>query len=152
MAKRFKFSLQAVLEQRKRLEEQKQQALAGRLLALEKSERGLAKLNEDFRTGSNALRGGHRTLDAEGLRIHYAHLQYLDRAITAQIHLVAERRVAVDRARFELLEASKGRKVVEKLKERRRDSFVTEELRIEQIELDDGNARRYSRVTAGGIS
>ncbi|MDQ2865275.1 MAG: flagellar export protein FliJ [Candidatus Eremiobacteraeota bacterium] len=148
MAKRFKFSLEAVLDQRKRVEDQKQQVTAERLRSLERSQYELAGLNDDFRSSSEALRRGHRGLDGEGLRLHYAHLQFLDRAITAQIRVVAERRIALDRARFELLEAGKARKVVEKLKERRRESFAMEEFRMEQVEIDDGNARRFSR-TAG---
>lgn len=153
MAKKFKFSLEAVLEARKRVEEQKQQVVAERLRAQEVSERELARLNDAFRASSEKLRKDHRELDAEGLRTFYAHVQFLDRAITAQIRIVAERRYAVDRARAELLEASKERKVVEKLKERRRESFVLEGIRIEQIELDDGNARRFGRAAnAGGMS
>lgn len=150
MAKRFKFSLQVVLEARKRIEEQRQQVLAERLRALDHSESELARLNTEFHDSSQRLRSGHRGFDGEGLRLHYAHLQFLDRAITAQIRVVAERRLAVDHARLELLAASKERKVVEKLKERRQEAFTLEELRVEQIELDDGNARRYSRVAIGG--
>ncbi|HEV7180406.1 MAG TPA: flagellar export protein FliJ [Candidatus Baltobacteraceae bacterium] len=151
MAKRFKFSLEAVLDVRKRLEDEKQQIVARKQRALDLSQNELKSLNDDFRLNSDRLRSEHRELDAEGLRLHYGHLQFLDRAITAQIRVVAERRIELERARVELLEASKERKVVEKLKERRREAFVIEELRIEQNELDDGNARRYGRaVQAGG--
>ncbi|MEO9169925.1 MAG: flagellar export protein FliJ [Candidatus Baltobacteraceae bacterium] len=153
MSKRFKFSLQAVLEQRKRVEEQHQGVVAERQRALGESERELEHLNGSFARSSQNLRSDHRTLDGEGLRLHYAHLQFLNRAITAQIHVVAERRVALDRARLELLAASKERKVVEKLKERRHETFVQEETRIEQNELDDGNARRFGRTAkVGGVS
>lgn len=150
MAKRFKFSLQPVLEQRKRVEEEKQQIVAQRQRELDFSETELKRLNDEFRAGSESLRTSHRSFDGESLRLHYAHLQFLDRAITAQIRVVAERRVAVDRARMDLLAASKERKVVEKLKERRREAFVAEELRVEQNELDDGNARRFGRTAGVG--
>ena len=150
MAKRFKFSLQPVLEQRRRVEEEKQQVVAQRQRELDRSEAELKRLNDDFRSSSESLRTNHRALDGEQLRLHYAHLQFLDRAITAQIRVVAERRVALDRARNDLLEASKERKVVEKLKERRHEAFVAEELRIEQNELDDGNARRFGRAAGVG--
>ncbi len=153
MGRRFKFSLQPVLEQRKRVEEEKQQAVAQRQRELDRSEAELKRLNDDFRSSSDSLRTNHRGLDGEQLRLHYAHLQFLDRAITAQIRVVAERRLTLDRARNDLLEASKERKVVEKLKERRHEAFVAEELRIEQNELDDGNARRYGRAAGvGGIT
>lgn len=154
MSKRFRFPLQPVLDQRERFEEQKQLVVANRRRTLDEAEAELDRLNGEFRAHSDALRSSHRDLDAEELRIHYAHLQYLDRVILSQIRVVAERRVMLDRARADLLAASRDRKVVEKLKERRREAFVTEELRLEQIELDDANARRHGRaqLSAGGPS
>ncbi len=148
--KKFRFALQPVLQQRERVEDQKQQVVAQRKRAVDQAEAELKRLNEEFRESALALRSKHKGFDAEELRLHYAHLQFLDRTIVAQIAVVAERRVALDRARQELLEASKDRKVVEKLKERRREAFVAEEARVEQNELDDGNARRYGRASVGG--
>ena len=154
MPKKFAFNLQPVLDHRKRIEDERQQVVAIRRRAHEDAKRELERLNDEFRRYAAQLRDRHRALTAEELRLHYAHLQYLDRAIGAQTRLVAERRAALDRARAELIAASKNRKVVDKLKERRRAAFVAEELRVEQIELDDGNARRHSRAarSAGGPS
>lgn len=150
--KRFRFALQPVLEQRERVEEEQQQNVARRKRAVDDAERELRRLNDEFRASSDRLRSNHRALNSDELRLHYAHLQFLDRTIVAQIRVVAERRVALDRARADLLAASKERKVVEKLKERRHEAFVAEELRVEQNELDDGNARRHGRIEAGGLS
>lgn len=154
MAKRFKFPLQPVLDQRERVEEQKQQVVAQRRRSLDDAEAELASLNDQFRENSDALRSSHRGFDAEELRMHYAHLSYLDRVILAQIRVVAERRVMLDRARADLLGASRDRQVVEKLKERRHEAFVIEEMRVEQNELDDANARRHGRaqLSTGGPS
>jgi len=148
--KRFTFALQPVLDRRKRIEDEKQLIVAARARSLDEAERELARLNEEFRRHSVMLREKHAKLETRELQSIYAHLQFLDRCIIAQIRIVAERRVALDRARTELLEASKEKKIVEKLKERRREGFVLEEQRIEQKELDDGNARRYGRVQLGG--
>jgi flagellar protein FliJ len=148
--KRFKFALQPVLEQRKRVEDEKQLVVAARARALEEAERELARLNGEFSRHSAMLRDGHGSFETSELQSIYAHLQFLDRCIVAQIHVVAERRVALDRARNDLLAASREKKVVEKLKERRKEAFVIEEQRVEQSELDDGNARRYGRVQLGG--
>ncbi|HET9029705.1 MAG TPA: flagellar export protein FliJ [Candidatus Aquilonibacter sp.] len=144
--KKFVFALQPVLEQRKRVEEEKQQIVAQRKRAADEAEAELRRLNDEFREASDRLRNSHGDLDAEDLRLHYAHLQFLDRTIVSQIQVVAERRVALDRARNDLLAASKERKVVEKLKTRRKEAHQAEEARIEQNELDDGNARRYARA------
>lgn len=154
MAKKFTFALQPVLDHRKRIEDERKQTLALRQRALDDAKRELKRLNDDFRQHSNELLTRHRELAIEDLRLHYAHLQFLDRSILAQTKIVAERQAAVDRARADLVEASKNRKVVDKLKERKKSVFVAEELRIEQLELDDGNARRHGRAQrqSGGAS
>jgi flagellar FliJ protein len=145
MHKKFRFALQPVLDHRQRIEDEKQQVLALKRRAYEEAKGVLEALNDEFRAHTLALREGHRKFAAEDLRMHYAHLQYLDRAIDAQIRFVAERQAEMERARRDVVAASKDRKVVDKLKERRRTAHVAEELRVEQIELDDGNARRHSR-------
>jgi flagellar FliJ protein len=153
MSKKFNFALQPVLEHRKRIEDQKQQTVATRQRAWDEARRELDRLNDEFRANARELRDRHRGLDVEELRLRYAHLQFLDRSIDAQIKVLAERQVALDRARKDLIDASKNRKVVDKLKERRRVAHVAEELRVEQIELDDGNARMEGRLqrNAGGL-
>jgi flagellar FliJ protein len=153
MRKKFAFPLQPVLEHRKRIEDQKQQVLAARQRAWDEARRELDRLNDEFRANARELRVRHREFGVEELRLRYAHLQFLDRTIDAQIKVLAERQVALDRARKDLVAASKNRKVVDKLKERRRVAYVAEELRIEQIELDDGNARMEGRLQrqAGGL-
>lgn len=149
--KRFRFQLQPVLDQRQRIEDEKQMVVAAKKRAVDEAEKELRRLNEEFRVNADILRLNHAKLDSEELRLTYAHLQFLDRCIVAQIKVVAERRVALDKARVELLVASKDRKAVEKLKERRREAHDTEAARLDQNEIDDGNARRYGRsVRVGG--
>jgi flagellar FliJ protein len=148
--KKFKFTLQPVLEQRKRLEEEQQLVVAKRKRELDEAEAELKRLNEEFRAGSDRLQTGHAALTTSELQSIYAHLQFVDRCMVAQIKIIAERRVALDRARADLLAASKNKKVVEKLKQRRKESHENEEQRIEQNELDDGNARRFGRALIGG--
>jgi flagellar protein FliJ len=143
--KAFKFTLQPVLEHRERIEDEKEQVVATRRRAYDEARAELDRLNDEFRAHEGELRLRHRELQTEDLRLHYAHLQYLDRVIDAQIHIVAERQAALERARRDLIVASKERKVVDKLKERRKAAFVAETLRQEQIELDDTNARRHGR-------
>jgi len=148
--KRFRFLLQPVLDLRKRLEDEKQLVVAMRARELEAAEAELARLNREFKSNAALLKERHTALAVRELQSIYAHLQFLDRCIVAQIQIVAERRVALDRARSDLLAASREKKVVEKLKERRREAFVLEAERVEQRELDDGNARRHGRMQVGG--
>jgi flagellar FliJ protein len=143
--KKFRFTLQPVLEHRERIEDDLKAVLAARQRDLDAAELELDGFTRRYAAHSELLRGEHRALAAEDLRMQYAHVAFLDRAIDAQLGVVAQRRAAVDRARADLLEASKDRKAVEKLKDRRRDAHAEEERRVEQNELDDSNARRHGR-------
>jgi flagellar FliJ protein len=142
MAK-FKFTLAPVLEHRERIEDEKQQVLAERMRELKAAEDELARLNAEFRRYSTALREDHAKLSSEELRWHYAHLEYLDRCMTMQHGIIFQRRAAVDRARGDLVAASKERKVIEKLKDRRFEEYQAHEAAQEQKDLDDTNNRRF---------
>jgi len=146
MGKRFAFSLQPVLDHRRRIEDEKKQTVALRQRACDEAQAELDRLNAEFREHSMLVRTKHHNFDAESLRAHYGHLHFLDRVIDAQIRVVAERRASLERARQDLVEAQRDRKVVDKLKDRRKASFHAEEMRIEQGELDDANARAHGRV------
>jgi len=144
--KKFRFGLQPVLEHRGRIEDERKAALAARQREFDAEAAELARLNAAYREQSDLLRGEHRTLGADELRMRYAHVEYLNRSIDAQMAVVDRYRAAVDRARAALLEASVDRKVVEKLKDRRRESHDEGARKVEQNELDDANARRHSRI------
>jgi flagellar FliJ protein len=144
MAK-FKFALEPVLDHRERIEDEKQQILAERQRELRAAEDELARLNAEFKRYSTALREDHAKLSSEELRWHYAHLEYLDRCMTMQHGIIYQRRAAVDRARADLAHASKERKVIEKLKDRRFEEHRALQAAQEQKDLDDTNNRRHDR-------
>ncbi|GAC1655639.1 MAG: hypothetical protein NVS9B12_06820 [Vulcanimicrobiaceae bacterium] len=150
MSTRFRFALQPVLEHRKRIEEEKQQELALAQHAVTAASAELRSLHERFRENSKVLRDDHKSFDSEQLRLHYAHLEFLDRAITVQEGVVTERKVEHEQARLRLLEAAKEKKALEKLKVRRQEAHVLAANQIEQNEMDDNNARRYARLFPGG--
>ena len=150
MSKRFRFALEPVLEHRKRIEAERQKDLAGALLALEEAYQSLRALHEGFRKHSTILRDDHTSFDVERLRLHYAHLEFLDRAIVVAEGVVTQRKAEVEKARHCLLDAAKEKKALEKLKGRRQDAHALAQTRAEQKEMDDNNARRYARSSAGG--
>ena len=141
--RKFKFTLNPVLEHRQRIEEEKQLVLAERQRELQAAEQELARLNGDFKRFSTRLREDHAQLSTEELRWHYAHLEFLDRSITMQHAVITQRRNAVETARQDLVEASKERKAMEKLKDKRLSEHRAQEAAFEQKELDDSNNRRY---------
>ena len=144
--KKFKFPLKPVLEHRERIEEEKQLVLSARQQELKAAEDELARLNGEFKRYSTVLRDDHARLATEELRWHYAHLEYLDRCTVMQHAVISQRKIAVERARQELVEASKERKVIEKLKDKRFAEHKALEAAAEQKELDDSNARRHARI------
>jgi len=147
MTRKFRFPLVPVLAHRERIEEEKQQALAARTSELREAQRELAHLDAEFRRYSAALRESHADLSSDQLRAHYAHLEYLDRRIVMQHAAISALASAVERARAELVEARKDRKVIEKLKEQRLEAHRALLAADEQKELDESNSRRY-RSTA----
>lgn len=142
MAK-FKFTLEPVLDHRERIEEEKQMLLAERQRELKAAEDELARLNSEFKRYSTSLREDHAKLSSDELRWHYAHLEFLDRCMTMQHGIIFQRRAAVDRARGDLVAASKERKVIEKLKDRRYEEYQALEAVQAQKDLDDTNNRRH---------
>jgi len=144
--KKFSFALRPLLEHRERIEEEKQLVLADRQRELTAAQNELARLNGQFKQYAERLRSGHNALSTEELRAHYAHLEFLDRAMTMQHAVILQCRFALDRAREALLEASRDRKVIEKVKERRLQEYRALEAAAEQKALDDSNNRRYARI------
>lgn len=143
--KKFAFSLRPLLEMRERAEEEKQLALAARERELRAAKDELRRLNGMFKSVSASLRERHKDLCADELRGHYAHLQFLDRATVMQHAAITNAQRMVDAARAELMEASKARKVIDALRERRLSEHNELVAAEEQKELDDSNNRRFTR-------
>jgi flagellar export protein FliJ len=155
MARRFKFTLEAVLKQRLALEEQRQLRVAAmerERLALEERIRGyqrsIAGAKNDLRRRLGAEKGAGE--GTGGVSLGDVRMQ-----ANASLHLVARAQQAVlelaglhrriDAARLELLKATTDRKAVELLKERRRREWVDEQRRREDAELDEINVMRHGR-------
>lgn len=144
MMKKFRFTLEPVLDHRERIEDEKLQAFGERRRALQQAQEELARLNGSFKYYSDALRDGHAELSTEELRWYYAHLEYLDRRITMQHAAVTQHRKETERARVDAVGAGKDRKVIEKLKEKRLTEHRAAQAAAEQRDLDDFNNRRQS--------
>ena len=141
----FKFRLQPVLAWRERIEQQKQTAMAAAVRSLDLAKERLAHLEFDYAADAELLRRGHTKFDVDELRHHYAHLEYLTREIKLQAVRVSACEAEVSAARHVLVMASRDRKVIERLKVRKRESYDADLAVAEQKDADDSNARRYSR-------
>lgn len=137
--KRFTFSLDPALAFRRSVEERERRAFADAQSALQAALAERDRLHSAFKMRAASFRPEGRLCEGEDLRLHYAHLELLDRAICLQHDLVAQRRAAVEQARCKLLEAQKNCRVLEKLKSRRYMQHLSEAGAMEQREIEDAN-------------
>jgi len=143
---KFDFRLDPVLGHRERIEHERAaehaRALADQLAA--------QRMHDEIVEKRDVLRlrlvREHAEFDAETLRATYTHLDYLDRALVASQQRVDARAAETERARLRLVDAAKDRKVLETLKERRREAFQLDVALADQRELDDQNARLFERA------
>ncbi len=144
----FRFRLDPVLVQRKRAVEREQGLVALAQRAHDAARAEFLRLDGEFAEHSRILREEHARLKTDELVLIYGHISYLDRAMDAAKRDLDRRKSELDAAMHALHEAMKRRKVVETLKEHAWDAFRAAEMRREQNELDDGNARHDDRRTA----
>ncbi len=159
MARRFKFTLEAVLTQRLAIEEQHQRRVASlerERLALEDRIRGFQRLirgaKEDLRM---RLVSERRGVDPDSTAGGGVSLSDVKLQANASLHLVARAQQSVlelaglhrriDAARLELLKATTDRKAVELLKAKRMQEWKDEIRRKEDAELDEMNVMRHNR-------
>ncbi len=143
---KFRFRLEPVLGQRERVE-QERAADHGRALAQQLAAQRMYDEVVERRDGLRLrLVREHAQFDVDTLRSSYTHLDYLDRAIIAAQQRVDACLAATELARVRLVEAARDRKVLETLKERRREAFQLDVALADQRELDDQNARLFDRA------
>lgn len=137
--KRFEFPLQALLEQRQRVEEARQRELAVELRQMARVEEGLRGLEASVAAEHAALRDGHLTgrIDLSLLAAHRRFLLGCERRRAELLTELSACRQRVERARALLTEAATARKVVERLRERRYAQWKSAVFKAEQDELDD---------------
>jgi flagellar export protein FliJ len=128
---KFVFRLQPLIDRRKLTEELTRQNVALAQRDRDEAKRELDRLEAEFRAHASLLRERHRAL-----------LQLLEDSICNQRQVLARRQGALEEACKELAVASKKRAVVEKLKDRYRARATAGEIRAEEAEIDENNARR----------
>lgn len=164
MAK-FKFELEPVLRLRKRLEEQRQRAVADlerQRATIEDRIRGhqaaISASKRDLREMLSGERNAGESGEGSGVSLRGARLQ-----ANASLHMVAQAQRAVvelsgvhgrlDTARLALLKAMTQRKAVEVLKQKRYEQWRAEILRKEQAEVDEMvNAKVAREMNERGAS
>ncbi len=145
MAKRFKYRFETMLKIRRQREEHHQRVVADRNRQIHQASDQLTSLNRQIQDETNAIRASHQpgTIDMQQAMRHRHWLGHLHKgALETQARLrFLEARLAQERAA--LAEASKQRKILEKLKEHQvQQHRRTEDHHLMQ-ELDEMATVRY---------
>lgn len=138
------FPLESVLNHRKSVEEGFQKELGILNTALDAENRAHRLLKEKRRHYSEEHRRRQKekiTVSESGLYINY--IQRLEKEIKVQQNKIAEIEKQVEVKRDELLAAMKNRKILEKLKQKKKDCYSQTMNRKERIFMDEMGTVRY---------
>jgi flagellar FliJ protein len=147
---RFVFGLEAVLRQRKHVEEEKQRAFAAVQAQMAAMQNELKSINDGMQTASDDLRKNHLTgrIDMSFLAAHRRFTIAVQRKAMTLMQRIALFQRQVDEARAALAAAAKDRKAIEKLREKQHERWRGEQMRKELADLDEiGTQLAYRQVT-----
>lgn len=135
----FEFQLEGVLRHRERLEKDRQRDLAAAQAEMVRLNAELQALNQDVQQSTADVRDHHLVgrLDLGFLAAHRRYMLGMQRKVIAVAERMGQQQVAVDAARRALAEASKQRKILEKLKGRQQQRWAAGLARREAGELDE---------------
>ncbi len=138
MAK-FDFPLEAVLRQRKLVEEQKQRSLAAVQAEMGALEAELRSMDATVLESLADLRDNRLVgkLDLSFLAAHRRYSLAMQRRALGLAERMAATKLRLDDARRALGEAARDRKMMEKLRERRKEAWASELARNETAQLDE---------------
>lgn len=135
----FRFQLEGVLEHRERLEKDRQRDLAVAQAEMVRLDSELQAVNRDVQQSTADVRDHHLVgrLDMTYLAAHRRYMLGMQRKVLAMAQKIAGQQQVVDAARRALAEASKQKKILEKLKEKQHRRWNEELARREAGALDE---------------
>ncbi len=146
MAKRFRFSLQKVLDLREHKEEQKAIELGKAKAELQKKEQALNRLSEEKERQINEAKWYQSEQpNLNAIRVAGSYVEQLNTAISLTKQQVKEKNKKVEIRRTELLSAVKDKKIVEMLKKKKIEEYKREVLHLERKNEDELAIRMTSR-------
>jgi flagellar FliJ protein len=147
---RFTFSLQALLDRREQIEQDRQRELAAAQAVMAGLQTELKALNDSMQVSIDDLRFGRLIgrLDLQFLAAHRRYVLSVERRAMTLTQKMAIQQRAVDEARARLVAAARDRKMLEKLRDKRKAAFLGEQTRKEFAELDDAISRHSASEQA----
>lgn len=145
--KTFRFRLQQVLEYKERREEEEMRELARLKEIQRREEEYLAHLKhvKESKTLELVEKSAQGVLDVNEIQMYHRFLKKMERLIADQQIKLQQIAVEVEEQRLKLLEASKEKKIYEKLKEKHYEEFLREEEEEERKLVDEIATTGYAR-------
>ena len=141
---RFRFRLESVLRLRGVEETKRQRELGGVLRNKQRAEERRQAAVDAIAEHDREMEGDAQGMvNAAGLDAHHRYMQHLQREREMCEKEVGKMEEAVVLRRSELVEASRKKKTLERLRERAREAHEKESLREEQNALDDLTSVKY---------
>lgn len=149
----FKFRLDPVVSLKKRAEDIRRTELAQAREDLGRKETRLVNLCEHRKACQKRAMPEPmcRNLDISGKLVYYAYMERLTDEIADQACVIEKSREDVESKRELLLESSREKKALEKLRQRMKVRFTESVKRAEQASLDDTAAKLHSRQGDGKL-
>lgn len=135
----FRFSLQTVLRQRELAEQQRQREFGVVQQEYAALEAELRTMDESVKAATDDLRDKHLVgrISVEYLSAHRRFTLAMQRRAIEHAQKMSAVRQRLDAARAALVEAAKGRKAMEKLRERRHDDWKADQDRRDAAATDE---------------
>jgi len=142
----YRFNLQVLLDYRVRIEEGLQIELSQIQRILEE-EKGLllSYQREKYHYEEELVKREEGAIDVNQSLLYRNYLRGMRIKIKEQREIVAKAKIDLDKKREELLEATKKRKVLEKVKEKGWKRFVGGLQKKERLLIDEVGIRKYQR-------
>ena len=140
----YRFNLQVVLDYRKLVEERLQVELSQFERSLEHAKQILFSYERKKSSCAGELkRREEKEIDVDTALLYRNYLKGIRIKIREQRDAVAKIKIDVDKKREELLSATKKKKIMEKIKEKGRATYVVEQGKKERIIMDESGIRKY---------
>ena len=136
---RFIFKLDGVLRHRERIEQEHQRALAVVTAELVRLQADLRTITDEVNRNAADVRENHLVgkLNMSYLAAHRRYMLGMQRKVQQSAQALGAQQQAVESARAQLAEATKQKKILEKLRERYHERWKAEQVRLEAGAFDE---------------
>ena len=140
----FRFRFEQVLNVRKLTEEQVMQEFSEQVRGLEREKDHLRSIRgEKAGVLEELMRRQAGNMNAAEIGLTFDYIKNLRQREVAQVVLIADREKSLEAKREELLEAVKGRKIMEILKQKKLEQYWKEWNHRESVELNEQGIIRF---------